>query len=77
MTKVIAGIFLLAILLPSPEAKADPCWYGQYCQPQPRYEGPLIPSWDTPGYYGGNTNGPIQCSPFTYQCQGIAPNPNG
>ena len=39
-----------------------------------RWNGPLRSTWDTPGYYGGNTGGnPILCSPFSYECQGAVP----
>jgi hypothetical protein len=27
-------------------------------------------TWNTPGYYGGWTNGPVMCDPFTRQCRG-------
>jgi hypothetical protein len=32
-----------------------------------------MPTWDTPGYYGGWTTGPVQCDPFTVECRGIVP----
>ena len=40
------------------------------------WNGPLRQTWDTPGYYGGNTGGNhLLCSPFTYECQGVSPAP--
>lgn len=39
------------------------------CRPQP-WNGQLMPTWNTPGYYGGWTNGPVTCDPFTLQCRG-------
>jgi len=41
------------------------------CQPAP-WNGQLMDTWNTPGYYGGWTNGPVQCDPFTTQCRGWA-----
>jgi hypothetical protein len=63
----------LVILLLSPaSAHADP--YCPYCQPPPPpWNGQLMPTWDTPGYYGGWTTGPVQCDPFTLECRGIVP----
>ena len=39
------------------------------CQPAP-WNGQLMETWNTPGYYGGWTSGPVMCDPFTRQCQG-------
>ena len=42
------------------------------------WNGPLHQTWDTPGYFGGWNNGESGtelCSPFSYQCQGVAPTP--
>jgi hypothetical protein len=42
------------------------------------WNGPLRQTWDTPGYFGGWNNRERVtelCSPFTYQCQGVAPTP--
>jgi hypothetical protein len=63
----------LVLLLPAPAANADPdC---EYCQPPapPPWNGQLMPTWDTPGYYGGWTTGPVQCDPFTLACRGVVP----
>ena len=39
------------------------------CKPAP-WNGQLMETWNTPGYYGGWTNGPVACDPFTRQCRG-------
>jgi DNA primase large subunit len=39
------------------------------CNPAP-WNGQLMETWNTPGYYGGWTNGPVACDPFTLQCRG-------
>ena len=41
------------------------------CNPAP-WNGQLMQTWNTPGYYGGWTNGPVSCDPFTRQCRGWA-----
>lgn len=41
------------------------------CNPAP-WNGQLMQTWNTPGYYGGWTNGPVMCDPFTTQCRGWA-----
>jgi len=41
------------------------------CDPAP-WNGQLMETWNTPGYYGGWTNGPVACDPFTRQCRGWA-----
>ncbi len=41
------------------------------CKPAP-WNGQLMETWNTPGYYGGWTNGPVACDPFTRQCRGWA-----
>lgn len=41
------------------------------CKPAP-WNGQLMETWNTPGYYGGWTNGPVMCDPFTRQCRGWA-----
>ena len=41
------------------------------CRPAP-WNGQLMETWNTPGYYGGWTNGPVACDPFTRQCRGWA-----
>jgi hypothetical protein len=69
-----AAAMLLAV--PPVPAHADP---GCFDSSDPTcgghtWNGPLRQTWDTPGFYGGNTGGdPILCSPFTYQCAGAIP----
>lgn len=47
-----------------------PCEQFNVCQYQPGYNGPLMPTWNTPG--GGYSGNPVQCDPVTYQCRQIA-----
>ncbi len=63
----------IGIGIPAP-AQAAPCNYviGQQCQPQP-WNGPLMPTWDIPGYYGGWTTVPVICDPINYTCRGYVP----
>lgn len=63
-------------LLAAPTAHADPpCAAYDTCKymPNPYYDGPLMPTWNTPGYYGGWTTGPVLCDPQTYTCRGYVP----
>lgn len=56
------------------QAHADPpCAAVNVCQymPNPSYNGPLMPTWDTPGVYGGITNGPVQCNTASYSCSTV------
>ena len=79
LAKMAAGaIVAAAALAVAPVAHADPpCAAFGTCQymPNPWYDGPLMPTWNTPGYYGGWTTGPVQCDPHTYACRGVAPMP--
>lgn len=43
------------------------------CQGAPPYHGPQMPTWNTPGTYGGWTNNPILCDPISYQCRQMVP----
>ena len=74
----LAGAALLATLALAPAVHADPpCAAFDTCRymPNPYYDGPLLPTWNTPGYYGGWTTGPVLCDPITYSCRGYAPAP--
>lgn len=42
---------------------------------EPQLNGPLMPTWDTRGTYGGWTYLPVMCDPATYQCQQYVPSP--
>lgn len=67
----LAGLFALA-LLAAPTATADPpCAAFNVCQYQPSYNGPLQPTWNTPGTYGGWTSNQVLCDPVTYQCRQV------
>lgn len=62
-------------LCAAPDALADTACVGVLnqsgCKPAP-WNGQLMETWNTPGYYGGWTNGPVACDPFTRQCRGWA-----
>ncbi len=66
-----AGVVVLTV----PTAAADNVCVGVLnqsgCRPAP-WNGQLMETWNTPGYYGGWTNGPVMCDPFTRQCRGWA-----
>ncbi len=57
----------------APHALADNVCVGVMnqsgCNPAP-WNGQLMETWNTPGYYGGWTSGPVACDPFTLQCRG-------
>ncbi|MEZ0383974.1 hypothetical protein [Mycobacterium sp. pW045] len=54
---------------PPPCAAYDTCQY----MPNPYYDGPLLPTWNVPGTYGGWTTLPVMCDPVTYSCQTYVP----
>lgn len=72
---VTAAAAVAVALLNAPDAAAGPLCVGVLnqsgCQPAP-WNGQLMETWNTPGYYGGWTNGPVACDPFTRQCRGWA-----
>ncbi|MGI9162715.1 MAG: hypothetical protein ACR2JI_07315 [Mycobacterium sp.] len=71
----IAIAIMAAAVLAAPLASADNVCVGVLnqsgCNPAP-WNGQLMQTWNTPGYYGGWTNGPVMCDPFTTQCRGWA-----
>lgn len=74
----IAAMLITAAVAPitlSPNASADSGCTGVMnqsgCKPDP-WNGQLMPTWNTPGYYGGWSTGPVACDPFTLQCRGWA-----
>lgn len=74
MRLVIVCVAMLFGMLSAPAASALPCQgvlNQSNCQPAP-WNGQLQDTWNTPGYYGGWTNGPVQCNPFTTRCVGWA-----
>ena len=64
-----------AMVIAAPNALADNVCVGVMnqsgCNPAP-WNGQLMETRNTPGYYGGWTNGPVSCDPFTRQCRGWA-----
>lgn len=59
---------ILAAIIAAPACQSD------WCNPDP-WNGQLQQTWNTPGYYGGWTTGPVVCDPFTTTCRGVIPNP--
>ena len=62
----------------APAADAAPrCLFqGDWnCEGTPPYNGPMLPTWDTPGTYGGWTTNPIQCDVVTRQCHQVTTYP--
>lgn len=37
-----------------------------------QWPGQLMPTWDTPGTYGGWTNDPVLCDPSTLKCSMVS-----
>ncbi len=74
-TVLLGGLVAVSMgwLPMTPHAFADDVCDGVLnqggCRPAP-WNGQLMPTWNTPGYYGGWTNGPVSCDPFTLQCRG-------
>ena len=51
-------------------ADDDPlCDFSHTCSYDPPYNGPLMPTWDVPGSYGGWTTNPVICEPVAYTCR--------
>ncbi|MBS9535499.1 hypothetical protein KIH27_18090 [Mycobacterium sp. M1] len=80
MQAVILSAFAAAALVlgaPAALAHADapPCAAFDTCRymPNPNYDGPLMPTWDVPGTYGGWTTLPVMCDPATYTCRQYVP----
>ena len=75
LVKIIGAMVIIAGVSITPAAQASPVCVGVLnqsgCQPAP-WNGQLMETWNTPGYYGGWTNGPVMCDPFTRQCRGWA-----
>lgn len=59
---------MLDLLLSPPCAVVDTCRF----MPNP-VDGPLMPTWNTEGVYGGWSNLPVQCDVYSYQCNVWAP----
>jgi hypothetical protein len=71
---LLAAAATAAAVFVAPVAHADEC-IGPlgllFCATRP-WDGQLMPTWNTPGYYGGFTNGPVMCNPFNLSCEGYA-----
>lgn len=63
---VLAGA-ALGVVSSGPAHADPPCAAFDTCHymPNPNYDGPLMPTWDVPGTYGGWTNLPVMCDPAT------------
>jgi hypothetical protein len=63
---------ITALVLLSPAANADPSDDCDTCTHDPQqWNGPLLPTWDTPHSNEGWTTLPQLCDPVTYQCSGM------
>lgn len=74
MRTLLSAVLVAVSLVFAPLAWSDPCQgvlRQDGCRPRP-WDGQLMPTWNTPGYYGGWTNGPVMCDPHTLQCRGWA-----
>ena len=73
MRLLIAALCLpLSLAFASAGGASPPCqgvMNQSGCKPAP-WNGQLQQTWNTPGYYGGWTTGPVQCDPFTTRCKG-------
>lgn len=74
---VLAGLALSlgTAAVADADAPAPPCAAVDTCKymPNPYYNGPLMPTWNLPGIYGGRTNLPVICDPQTYSCRTYVP----
>ena len=63
----------LTLIVFAPNAFADGSCTGVMnrggCKPAP-WNGQLMPTWNTPGYYGWTTWGPVARDPFTLYAEG-------
>ncbi|MEZ0366126.1 hypothetical protein ACAG26_20835 [Mycobacterium sp. pUA109] len=67
----LAAVIAAVILAPASPAHADDplCDFSHTCSYDPPYNGPLMPTWDVPGTYGGWTTNPVICNPVSYSCR--------
>lgn len=70
-------VFGVAGLTTAPAQAAPRCLFqGDWnCEGTPPYHGPLMPTWDTPGTYGGWTTNPVQCDVVTRECRQVTTYP--
>ncbi len=71
---VLAGA-AMSLLAAAPADADPPCARFNTCQsiPNPYNGGPLMPTWNVPGTYGGWTNLPVMCNPATYRYEQYIP----
>ncbi|SIL63722.1 Uncharacterised protein [Mycobacteroides abscessus subsp. abscessus] len=67
---ILAAILIAGGVSLTPPTVPD-CARFDVCKYQPGYNGPLMPTWNTPGTYGGWTTNPVLCDPVTYQCRQV------
>ena len=70
-----AAAAVTALVTAGGAAAQPPCAAFDTCRymPNPSYDGPLMPTWNTPGTYGGWTTLPVMCDPGSYSCQTYVP----
>lgn len=67
------AVFAALVVALTPVAHADPaCFVNCQYDPSPSWNGQLMPTWDTPGTYGGWTSDPELCDPSSLQCRLVA-----
>ncbi|BBZ25409.1 hypothetical protein [Mycolicibacter hiberniae] len=75
---VTAALAVFGAALGAAPAEAAPrCLFqGDWnCEGPPPYHGPLLPTWNAPGTYGGWTTNPVQCDVVTRQCRQVMTKP--
>lgn len=66
----------LSTATPAAEAAPRCLFQGDWnCEGTPPYHGPLMPTWNTPGTYGGWTTNPVQCDVVTRECHQVTTYP--
>lgn len=78
MRTILLVVFGLGLAFPAvaaAEVPQPPCAAFDTCRymPNPWYDGPLMPTWNLPGVYGGRTTLPVMCDPQTYSCRTYVP----
>jgi hypothetical protein len=72
-TALIAAAAIAIGVAVAPAAGADPSDDCDTCTHDPQqWNGPLLPTWDTPHSNEGWTTLPQLCDPVTYQCRQVA-----
>lgn len=69
-----AGAAMSITVAPAAEAAPRCLFVGDWnCEGPPQYNGPLLPTWNVPGTYGGWTNDPVLCDPIAQTCRIMVP----